>query len=281
MLLELNSTTVKEVCYQETSSPSVPNANQVLLVLSTKEVVLTAGAFDSAKLLLLSGVGPKSQLKKHGIDVVHELPGVGLNLQDHPIVYLNVEVDSILSEKHAFETNSDEMQRARDQWAKDKTGPLSHHNGTVWGAFLKLPALEASQEYKALDSEIREYMEKPSVPAFEMALSAPMLPPGTPLPSGSSYLNSVTFLMNPQSRGQVTLASANAKDAPLIDVAYMTHPFDKRAMLEAIREAMNFFQKSTLGKYFKGYLLGPRSTSDEDIEVCNFLSPIMTQRFTC
>jgi len=50
------------------------------------QIVLSAGAIASPHILMLSGVGPAGQLKKHGIEVVHELPGVGQNLRDHPIV---------------------------------------------------------------------------------------------------------------------------------------------------------------------------------------------------
>jgi choline dehydrogenase-like flavoprotein len=228
---------------------------------------LAAGAFDSPKLLLLSGVGPVSQIESHNIPIVHELRGVGKNLQDHPIVFLNVEVDSELSEKYAFEIDAPAMKEAREIWAKDKTGPLSHHNGTVWGGFLKIPSLDNSEEYKELNASVRAFMEKPTVPAFEMALSAPMLPPGHELPANHAYLSDVIFLMNPQSRGQVTLASNNPKDAPLIDVGYLSHSFDKRAMLLAIKESMMLFENSTLAKYFKGYVLGPKSSSDEDVKV--------------
>ena len=51
---------------------------------ANKEVILCAGAFQSPQLLMLSGVGPAQHLKEHGIEVLHDLPGVGQNLQDHP-----------------------------------------------------------------------------------------------------------------------------------------------------------------------------------------------------
>jgi len=75
---------------------------------STKEIVLSAGAFASPKLLMLSGVGPVEELAKHAIDLVHELPGVGQNLQDHMLlgVGFKSKVDlgfpSLLSEAGLF-----------------------------------------------------------------------------------------------------------------------------------------------------------------------------------
>jgi choline dehydrogenase-like flavoprotein len=54
-----------------------------LLDMVTKELIISAGALDTPKLLLLSGIGPRSELSKHKIECIHDLPGVGENLQDH------------------------------------------------------------------------------------------------------------------------------------------------------------------------------------------------------
>ncbi|MFP3548186.1 GMC family oxidoreductase N-terminal domain-containing protein, partial [Rhizobium sp. SIMBA_035] len=62
----------------------VTRAGNVETVWAKKEVILSAGAFQSPQLLMLSGIGPKDELQRHGIDVVADLPGVGQNLQDHP-----------------------------------------------------------------------------------------------------------------------------------------------------------------------------------------------------
>jgi choline dehydrogenase-like flavoprotein len=73
--------------------------------------------------------------------------------------------------------------------------------------------------------------------------------------------------MNPQSRGSVTLRSADPKDAPLVDPKYLDHPFDRKVMLELIRETLKFQQESAVSKYLKRYIIGPKSTSDDDILV--------------
>lgn len=67
---------------------------QVRTVKANKEVLLSAGAFQSPQLLMLSGVGDSDELKKHGIPVVHHLPGVGKNLQDHPDFIFGYTTDS-------------------------------------------------------------------------------------------------------------------------------------------------------------------------------------------
>ena len=57
---------------------------QMITLNARREVVLSAGAFQSAQLLMLSGIGDQAELREHGINAVHHLPGVGKNLQDHP-----------------------------------------------------------------------------------------------------------------------------------------------------------------------------------------------------
>ncbi|KNC75445.1 hypothetical protein SARC_12033 [Sphaeroforma arctica JP610] len=75
-------------------SGSSDSANPVTFE-AKKDVVLCGGAFNSPQLLMLLGIGPKDQLTKHGIDVVHELPGVGQNLQDHADICVNAKTSRI------------------------------------------------------------------------------------------------------------------------------------------------------------------------------------------
>lgn len=236
-------------------------------VLAEKEVILCAGAIDSPKILLLSGIGKAAELEALGIKVVHELPGVGKNLQDHIIAPMSVLVDDALSDRYTFENDPEGIKRAREVWLKDGSGPLSHHHGSLLVGFLKLPALLGSEEFKALDAETREYLSRPSVPLFEMAAGLPMLPLVFSKVTDKAYLCWVAILLNSQSRGEVTLRSVDPNDAPVINPKYLEHPYDRKALLESIRETMRFQQHSAIGKYLKEYVQGPKSTSDEDILV--------------
>lgn len=234
--------------------------------MSKKDVILSAGAFDSPKLLLLNGIGPADELGAHGINVVHDLPGVGKNLQDHMLVFLTIEVDPSLTEKDAFESDAAKIAQAQEQWLKDRTGPFTLHNATLFGGFPKLPRLAESAEFKALDKGLQAHLSKPTVPSYEIAGSAPIFPLGFQLAAGSASLTLVAFLMNPLSQGEVTLRSADHHDAPVIDPKYMEHPYDRKSMLEAIREVVTYIRESELKKYFKRFIYGPASTSDEDIQ---------------
>lgn len=236
-------------------------------VLAEKEVILCAGAIDSPKILLLSGIGNAAELKALGIKVVHELPGVGKNLQDHVIASMIVQVDDVLSDRHTFESDPEGIKRAREVWLKDGSGPLSHHHGSLLVGFLKLPALLESEEFKALNAETRKYLSRPSVPLFEMVAGVPMLSLLFSKVVNKAYLSWVAILLNPQSRGEVTLRSVDPNDAPVINPKHLEHPYDRKALLESIREMMRFQQQSAIGKYLKEYLQGPKSMSDEDILV--------------
>jgi choline dehydrogenase-like flavoprotein len=206
-------------------------------------------------------------LSAHGIKSIHSLPGVGENLHSHPLIFISTEVSAGLTDKHAFESDPSAIAEARTLWIADKSGPLGHHNGTVWGGFLKLAALEQSHEFKALDPSLREYLCSPAVPAFELTGNQFRTPLGSTLPAESSYLSYAGILVSAQSVGNMTLASSNAKDAPIVDPKYLDHPYDRRAMLEIVKEMMRFQQHSGLSRYFKQYLVGPNSAGEEEIQV--------------
>jgi choline dehydrogenase-like flavoprotein len=73
--------------------------------------------------------------------------------------------------------------------------------------------------------------------------------------------------MNPQSRGSLKLQSANPEDPPLIDMSYLTHPYDRRSLIKSVRRAMQVPKTKTISKYWKAPINIPKSESDEDIWV--------------
>ncbi|KAK9482111.1 GMC oxidoreductase [Lipomyces starkeyi] len=233
-------------------------------VFATKEIILSAGAIDTPKLLLLSGVGPKEQLQQHGIDIVHPLAGVGKNLRDRTAVFTVALVEDGYFDKHALEVDADRMKEARARWAKDGTGPLTVYNSSMVAAFLKIPRLYNQEEFKSLRPREKEFIQQDSVPHFEMIVNGP-LPPMLTIKDDETYLTYTTILMRPQSYGTVTLSSGNPDDGPIINPNFLGHAFDRRAMIEAVRETMRFQKESAMGKAFKAYIAGPKSESDAAI----------------
>lgn len=166
-------------------------AGQAIQAYAARETILTAGTTNSPQLLMLSGIGPSEHLKEHGIACRVDLPGVGQNLQDHPILYLKYQVDKPVSIYKYM--RPDRMALAGAQWMATHTGPgASNHVET--GALFRS---DSSQAYP--DMEI-QYV--PAVAGHD---------------EGVLNIHGFTITINPcriESRGWVKLRSARPSDPP-------------------------------------------------------------------
>ncbi|KAF2129381.1 GMC oxidoreductase [Dothidotthia symphoricarpi CBS 119687] len=234
---------------------------------SSKEVILCGGAIDSPKLLLQNGIGPKQELEALGIDVKKDLPGVGKHLQDHVLSFMSVETEGAFNGRYAFESNQKLLDEAAAAWEKDQSGAFSLQQSVMWGGFLKILGLEEMPEYKALPKDHQEYLSRDAVPTYEFINNGLLWPPGTQLEEGNSYMTCIAFLMNPQSEGSVTLRSSNPDDKPIIHLNYLTHPYDKRIMREAIRATWTkLVLNPTFAPSIRRTICGPKSMSDEHVD---------------
>ena len=91
-----------------------------------REVILSGGAVASPQLLMLSGIGPADHLREHGIACINDLPGVGQNLQNHPLVYMTFAIDKPIS--MIGETRPDRMLYTGARWLVSHTGPGASNN---------------------------------------------------------------------------------------------------------------------------------------------------------
>ncbi|KAH7034753.1 GMC oxidoreductase-domain-containing protein [Microdochium trichocladiopsis] len=183
-----------------------------------KEVVICGGAINTPQLLMLSGVGPREQLERHGIKVVNDLSQVGRNLQDHCFSTAGIVI--------------------KKRPGESELGPKKFASPMGW---FKLPAVHASKEFQELPRETREFLERPHVPNWEIAALTPFFA-DTPLAEDEEVFSSMALIMNPQSRGTVTLQSTDPRQAPLIDPKFLTHPYDKRNAIESLREMLRYQQ---------------------------------------
>ena len=183
---------------------------------ASREVVLSSGAIGSPHLLQISGIGPADTLRSVGVDVVHDLPGVGENLQDHLHFRSRWEVTEPLT---PYGRSAEIVAAVQERYDTDRSGPLTT-NHFESGAFLSSSAGLAAPD-----------MELLMIPFF-ISLDAPELRP----PDRHGFTIS-SFPTRPRSRGQVTIVSDDPLDRPVIDPRYLTEPEDMRLMVEMVKRA--------------------------------------------
>ena len=179
-----------------------------------KEIILAAGALQSPQLLMLSGVGDRTELEALGITVIHHLPGVGKNLQDHPDVVLNYRSSSrdLIGLSFLGGLN---LLRQSWRYMTQRRGMLTT-NFAECGAFLK-----TAPELVAPDVQLHFVVTVVENHARQLRW-------------GHGYSCHVCVL-RPQSRGSVRLASADPLAAPLIDPNFLAAPEDMEVMLKGLK----------------------------------------------
>lgn len=194
---------------------------------------------------------------------MHELPGVGRNLQDHWFVPLTMHQHDGTNDRAQLYGNPKAMEAARAQFAKDGSGPLSSFYNTMLMAWLKDSDVLKSSEYEALPKDVQMHLQAPTVPTYEITSHTPTLSPDED--PNLSYHTMLAIGMSIQSHGTVTLSSSNPFDAPICDPKLFSNPFDKANCIAAVRTILKLWKSPSLAKTIKAPFMVPASDSDEDI----------------
>ncbi|KAI4591737.1 hypothetical protein KJ359_012660 [Pestalotiopsis sp. 9143b] len=233
---------------------------------ASKEVILAAGALNSPRILMHSGLGPAAQLEQFKIPVVQDIPHVGQGLRDHEFSPLVFKRKAGSTGRSAFYGDDAAMQAATKQWEADGTGAWSKFACETGIGFFKLDAVTSSPEFAALPPREQAYLRSPTVPHMEVITHFPMhwFLPDFP-PENLDYSCLLAFLLNSQARGEVRLQSADP-DAPLLfDPKFLEHPYDRRAAVESLRAVIRVAQSEAFAKDTEAQLVGPVSDSDDDL----------------
>jgi choline dehydrogenase len=215
------------------------------IVKARREVIISAGSINSPKLLLLSGIGPAAQLAQHGIDVVHDLPGVGENLQDHYGALITYKSKLPLTVNDIMQSPVRQV-RAGLQYLLFRSGPLTISAAQV-GAFAK--------------SDPR--LETPDIQFLFQTFSHDEYDAG--LHKFSGFANAVCPV-RPESRGTLKLRSANAADTPLMQPNYLSSETDRRVLVEAIKLSRRVAAKAAIAAHIIAeYAPGPKVQTDDEI----------------
>ena len=194
-----------------------------------REVLVTSGAIGSPRLLMLSGIGPADHLKSAGINVTHDLRGVGSNLQDH----IDICVIAECTGDHSYDSvqKPHRMVLAGLQYLLFKSGPVTSSLFETGGFWYADPA--------ARSPDIQFHFGQGS--GIEKGIAK--------LDNAGVTLNSA--FMRPRSRGTVRLASANLNDAPLIDPNYWADPYDLDISLRGLAMAREIMAQPALKPFIK------------------------------
>ena len=210
---------------------------------AAREVILSAGAIGSPQLLMLSGIGPAAELRRHGISVIADVPGVGKNLQDHlfsSVAYVD---------KAGITGNVTPLNLLRwlARYAINRTGPLTS-NVAESGGFI---------------------CSRPGEPQPDLQLH--FLPVGstqatfdkkTFQPEGHAF-SLLPVLLYPKSRGEIRLRSSDPSQSPLIDPRYLSDESDLRLLIEGTRLAQRI-ARSKLLDHCRGPSLSPLSDAEDE-----------------
>ena len=210
-----------------------------------REVILSAGSIGSPQILQLSGVGPAALLKEHGIEVEHNLPGVGENLHDHLQVRIIYKVKNVgtLNERANSLFGKASMGL---EYALYRTGPMTMPPSQL-GAFAKSDPGQPS-------ANIEWHVQPLSLDKF-----------GSPLHNFPAITPSVCNL-RPTSRGRVRIKSADPYAHPSILLNYLSTPEDRKVAVDSIGMTRRIMKARALQKYQpEEFLPGLDIASEEDL----------------
>jgi len=221
------------------------NNGQDQTITAAREVILSAGAFNTPQLLMLSGVGPAHHLAAMGIACVADVPGVGSNLQDHLVISLL----GLAPQGEDVSYNVFPGPGEIELWRKDHSGPAAYwpQNGV---GFAQTRITSAGPDFELMF----QYNPDVSSGVFGQVPDAQ---------TRSGYTIAV-ILLQPKSRGTVRLASKEPDVHPNIDPAYLSDDDDIVALTEGLRLAQGIAATNSLKPYTE-FLYPDLTATDEDI----------------
>jgi choline dehydrogenase len=210
------------------------------------EIVLSAGALASPKLLMLSGIGPADELAQHGIASIVHADGVGRNLCEHPNANMSWDVNQ---RTYNMDTTGPRMAMALLRWLLTRRGaatsPYPHAVGFM----------RSTDDVPTPDIQL---MFGPFAFAFSPEGVVPYRRPAVTVVAALNY---------PKTRGRVTLRSANPSDHPVIDHQLLRDPDDLRRLIHACRRVRTIMEQPQIaGSILAERLPGPLCQSDEEWE---------------
>ncbi len=222
---------------------------EITELFADKEVIVSGGAINSPQMLMLSGIGPKQHLQQVGVDLVHDLPGVGQNLQDH--------LDAIVQHRC----------KAREGYAVAFSALPMYVSAAFKYLFGRKGLMTSNIAEAGGFARTKYATDRPDIQYH--FLPAILLNHGRSTAFGYGYGIHVCCLY-PKSRGEIRLASKDPLAPAVIDPKYLTHDDDKAIMIEGVRKARKILAAGEFAKY-DSREIGPGPDAQTDEEILAFL----------
>lgn len=241
---------VRKVIVEEgrATGVEVERGGRIETLHANREVIVAASSINSPKILMLSGIGPASELTEHGIEVVADRTGVGKNLQDHLELYIQQACTQPITLFKYWNLFGKGLVGA--QWLFTKTG-LGASNQFESAAFLR--------SKPGMDYPDIQYHFLPMAVRYDGKAAA----------EGHGFQAHVGP-MRSKSRGEITLRSSNPNDAPKITFNYMSHPDDWEEFRHCIRLTRDIFSQAAFDPY-RGEEIQPGGAVQTDDELDDFI----------
>lgn len=211
--------------------------NELKQVRARREVILSAGAFGSPQLLMLSGIGPAHELKRHGIEVAHELAGVGQNLQDH-IDYVQTYLCPSNTQSFGISMRgAARMTRAAFEWRNKRTGPMTSPFAESGAFFRSAPDV--------------------AVPDLQLIFVVAIVDDHARKVHLGHGISCHVTVLRPGSRGRVGLTGADPRDPPLINPRFFSDPADMAVMLAGAQKMQAILLDDALAPFRGEKMLYP------------------------
>jgi choline dehydrogenase-like flavoprotein len=213
---------------------------------AASEVIVTAGAIGSPKLLMLSGIGPAAHLREKSVDVAHDLPGVGQNFHDH----FSTDVTWALNGAHSYDKYKKKRWQiaAGLQYAMFKSGPVASN------------IVEAGAFWWSDRSEKTPDLQFHFLAGAGVEVGAGKVP-------GENGVTCNAYHARPRSRGSVTLASNDPADPPVIDPNSFAEPYDLDRHIDALKITQEVGQTRSMRKFVTAeHFPGPACKTRKDYE---------------
>ncbi len=232
-------------------------------VKATREVILAGGVINSPQLLMLSGVGPGDHLQDVGVPVAHDLPGVGENLHDHMYASFTYSTTRRYSANHRIRGARAYLEGMKYVFAR--TGVLT--NGT---------------SQTTLFARVGPGVEQPDIQINTRPISFAPQPDGTIEVGAAPEVTVSVCQLRPESRGAVTLKSADSREPPRIQPHYFESPVDQRVMLAGVRLAREIMRDAQIAAAgFTDSIPIPEDDAGMLAHLRNTLGPVYHPVGTC